>query len=118
MWTRNLFLKLSENRTLRRWMETSPKAKLLTKRFVAGETLEDELAVCASLQQQRVWAALDHLGENVTTLDEAAQAAGAYMAALDAIAARQLNATVSIKATQFGLDLSEAACLANVLRLA
>jgi len=117
MWTRHLFLKLSENRTLRKWMETSPKAKVLTRRFIAGETLEDELAVCASLEQQRVWAALDHLGENVTTLDEAAQAADAYMVALDAIAARKLSATVSIKVTQFGLDLSEAACLKNVLRL-
>jgi proline dehydrogenase len=117
MWTRHLLLKLSENRTLRKWMETSPKAKVLTGRFIAGTTLEDELAVCASLEQQRVWAALDHLGENVTTLAEASQAADAYITALDAIAARKLNATVSIKVTQFGLDLSEEACLANVRRL-
>src|SRR5271155_3420950 len=100
MWTRHLFLKLSENRTLRRWTETSPKAKLLTKRFIAGETLDDELAVCASLERQRIWAALDHLGENVTTLDEAAQSAHAYCIALDAIAERKLAATVSIKVTQ------------------
>ncbi len=117
MLTRHLFLKLSENRTLRRWMETSPQAKLLTKRFIAGETLEQELAVCASLEQQRMCAALDHLGENVTTLQEASQAADAYMVALDAVAERNLPATVSIKITQFGIDLSEAACLENVLRL-
>jgi proline dehydrogenase len=117
MWTRHLFLKLSENRTLRKWAETSPQAKVLTRRFVAGETLEEELAVCASLEQQGVWAALDHLGENVTMLEEAARAEGAYEAALDAVAERKLPATVSIKMTQFGLDLSEAACLENVLRL-
>ena len=117
MWTRHLLLKLSENRTLRRWMETSPKAKILTRRFIAGETLDDELAVCARLEQHRMWAALDHLGENVTTLQDAAQSADAYGLALDAIAERKLAATVSIKVTQFGVDLSEAACLENVLRL-
>ena len=117
MWTRHLFLKLSENQPLRNWMETSPKAKLLTRRFIAGETLEDELRVCANLQAQGISAALDHLGENVTTLDEARQSAEAYEIALDEIAARKLPATVSIKITQFGVDLSQEACVENVLRL-
>ena len=117
MWTRHLFLKLSENHTLRRWMETSPKAKLLTRRFIAGETLEDELAVCAKLVEKRIWAAFDYLGENVTTLEEARQSADAYAVALEAIAARRLPATVSIKVTQFGVDVSQQACLENVLRL-
>jgi proline dehydrogenase len=115
--TRHLFLKLSENQTLRRWMETSPHAQRLTRRFVAGETLEEELSVCADLAQQNMWAALDHLGENVTTLPEASKSAEAYEVALDAIAERKLPATVSIKVTQFGIDLSESACLENVLRL-
>ncbi len=117
MLTRHLFLKLSENRTLRTWMETSPHARRLTKRFIAGETLEQELAVCAGLDQQRIFAALDHLGENVTTLEEAALSADSYLTALDAIATRRLPATVSIKVTQFGVNLSETACLQNVVRL-
>jgi proline dehydrogenase len=117
MWTRHLFLKLSEHQALRRWMETSPKAKLLTERFIAGETLEQELDVCAKLEAQRMWAALDHLGENVTTLEEAATSADAYMVALEAIATQKLASTVSIKITQFGVDLSEAACLANLVKL-
>jgi proline dehydrogenase len=117
MLTRHLFLKLSESRMLRRWMETSPHARRLTERFIAGETLEQELAVCAALAQQQTWSALDHLGENVTTLQEASRSADAYMTALDAIAERKLPSTVSIKVTQFGVDLSEDACTANVLRL-
>jgi proline dehydrogenase len=117
MWTRHLFLKLSENRTLRRWMETSPDARRLTSRFIAGETLGQELDVCAGLERQRIWAALDHLGESVTTQEEAAQSAEAYLRALEAIAGRKLASTVSIKITQFGVDLSESACLDNVVRL-
>jgi proline dehydrogenase len=115
---RDFFLYLSHQRTLRRWMETSPLAHKLTRRFVAGETLEEVLAVCAQNQAEGIFTALDHLGENVTSLEEARGAVDAYMAALNEIAARHLPATVSIKVTQFGLDLSEDACLENVRRLA
>ena len=99
-------------------METHPAARRLTQRFVAGATLEEVLTVCAKLQSEGIFTALDHLGENVTSLDDAAGSVDAYLAALDEIAARRLPATVSIKVTQFGLDLSEAACLDNVRRLA
>ena len=116
--TRHLFLYLSQQKALRRWMETHHWARKLTQRFVAGETLEEVLAVAAKLQTEGIFTALDHLGENVTSLDEAARSADDYVAALDEIAARGLPATVSIKVTQFGIDLSEAACLENVRRLA
>ena len=115
---RRFFLYLSQQRSLRRWMETHPAAGRLTRRFIAGETLEDVLEVCAKLQAEGIFAALDHLGENVTSLQEAAGSADSYVTALDAIAARGLPATVSIKVTQFGMDLSEDACLGNVRRLA
>jgi len=115
---RQFFLFLSHHRGLRKWMETSSVAKKLTKRFIAGETLEEVLAVCEQLQAEGIFTALDHLGENVTSLEEAAGALDAYMIALDQIAARRLPATVSIKITQFGVDFSEQACLDNVRRLA
>ena len=116
--TRNFFLYLSQQQRLRRWMETSPTARRLTARFIAGETLADELKVAAQLQSQGIATALDHLGENVTTLEEATASAAAYLEALDQIAARALPATVSIKATQFGMGVSETACYDNVLRVA
>jgi proline dehydrogenase len=116
--TRNFFLYLSQQKSLRRWMETSPLARKLTRRFIAGETLEDALKVSAELQAQGILTALDHLGENVTSLDEANQSAQAYLLALDQIALRGLPATVSLKATQFGMDVSETACFDNVLRVA
>jgi proline dehydrogenase len=115
---RHFFLFLSKHRGLRKWMETSSVAKKLTKRFIAGETLEQVLAVCEHLQAEGISTALDHLGENVTSLEEAAGSLDAYMVALDQIAARRLPATVSIKITQFGIDFSEQACLDNVRRLA
>jgi proline dehydrogenase len=98
-------------------METSPVAQKLTRRFVAGETLEDELAVCARLANQKTFSTLDHLGENVTSLAEAESSRDAYLTALDEIAKRELPSTVSIKLTQFGLDLSPEACFENVRSL-
>jgi proline dehydrogenase len=116
--TRNFFLYLSHQQRLRRWMETSPVARKLTRRFIAGETLDDALKVSVELQTQGILTALDHLGENVTSLDEARASVDAYLVALDQIRARGLPATVSLKATQFGMDVSETACFDNVLRVA
>jgi proline dehydrogenase len=99
-------------------METSPAAQRLTRRFVAGETLEEELAVCARLADGRIFSTLDHLGENVTSLAEAEASRDAYLEALGEIHTRGLPATVSIKLTQFGLDLSAEACFENVRALA
>ena len=98
-------------------METSSIADRITKRFVAGHTLEQELAVCRRLNAENILASLDHLGENVQSLEEAKNSCDTYLEALDQIAALGLKATVSIKLTQFGLDFSTEACRGNVDRL-
>lgn len=115
--TRDFFLFLSRQRWLRKWMERSPASRKLTQRFVAGDTLDEALAVCARLHGEKLVASLDHLGENVTSLDDAAVARDAYLEALDQIAARALPSTISLKLTQMGLDFSEDACLENVRTL-
>lgn len=114
---RNFFLYLSQHQGLRQWMETNPAARPLTSRFIAGKTLEDEFAACHELAKQGIMSALDHLGENVLTLEEAQGPLKEYLAALDQISVRKLPSTISIKLTQFGLDQSEAACRENVRKL-
>ena len=114
---RSLLLFLSHQSWLRHWIETSSIADRITKRFVAGRTLEQELAVCRRLNAENILASLDHLGENVQSLEEAENSCDTYMEALDQIAALGLKATVSIKLTQFGLDFSTDACRENVERL-
>src|ERR1700685_2684978 len=116
--TRDFFLYLSRQKAIRKWMETSAAARKLTQRFIAGETLEQELSVCEQLQSNRILSTLDHLGENVASLEEAAASRDAYLAALDQIASRGLAATISVKLTQMGLDFSTDACLENVRALA
>ena len=99
-------------------METSPRAAFLTKRFIAGMTLEDELQVCERLKSEGAFAALDHLGENVTKIEDAAAARDAYLEALASIETRKLPASISLKLTALGLDLSEAACVEHLRTLA
>ncbi len=107
---RSTLLYLSRQDWLRRWVENSRVGQKLTRRFVAGRTLEDGLAVCAKLNAENILATLDHLGENVNSTEEGAATRDAYIEALRCIAERQLRSTVSIKLTHFGLELSEQAC--------
>ena len=80
-------------------------------------SLEDALSVAASVNRQNMSVSLDHLGENVTSLEEAAACQSVYLNALTDIDRLGLNANVSLKLTQFGMDLSEDVCRANVLRV-
>jgi proline dehydrogenase len=115
---RHFFLFLSHRRRLRRWMEHSPRAVALTARFVAGREAADALRVTRQLNQAGFSTTLDYLGESVTRLAEAEAARDVYLGLLEQIHAQKLNANVSLKLTQLGLDVSEAACRENVAAIA
>lgn len=111
---RSLLLFLSEQKQLRRWVETSRLARPLTSRFIAGQTLEDALAVCTRLNREGALASLDRLGESVTSPGEVEASRDGYLEAVARVAALGLPASFSIKLTLFGLDLSEETCRRNV----
>src|SRR5580692_8910788 len=111
---RALFLFLSRQRWLRQWMETSRLARRLSRRFVAGETVDEALAVSQRLNSEGISVTLDHLGESVNSLEEAAAARDVYARTLDAIRPAGIEGNVSLKLTQFGIDLSGGECRANV----
>jgi proline dehydrogenase len=117
LFVRHFFLFLSRRKWLRRWMERSSLAQRLATRFVAGETLEQALTVCRKLKSEGIQATLDNLGESVTSIAEAAAARDSYLEILDAQCAAGIEANVSLKLTQFGLDLSLGQCLDNVDQL-
>ena len=114
---RSLFLFLSRQKHLRKWVETSPLAQRLSARFVAGETLDDALRVGKQINSEGITLTVDHLGESVTSLEEAAQARDVYLRTLSAIHENQICGNVSLKLTQFGLDFSAGQCRANVSQL-
>jgi proline dehydrogenase len=102
---RSGFIALSKNRTLRSFMERSRMGVKLSSRFVAGMTIEDAVRACYSVNGQGMAVTLDALGESVSNEAEARRAADVYHSLLDVIAARKLNANVSVKLTQMGLEL-------------
>ncbi len=95
-------------------METSRWARRLSARFVAGDNLPEALATCQRINAEGIAVTLDHLGENVTSLEEAVASRDAYIQALHQIASLKINGNVSLKLSQFGIDLSLEECQANV----
>jgi proline dehydrogenase len=114
---RSFFLFLSRRKWLRRWMETSPLAKRLATRFVAGETLDEALGVARRAGSEGIAITLDHLGESVASLEEAAAARDVDLSAQSALHDAGIEGNVSLKLTQFGLDFSYDQCRANVEQL-
>jgi proline dehydrogenase len=95
-------------------METSRLAKGVSGRFVAGSTLEESLSACRKVNQDGLTVTLDYLGENVSSLDEARACRDMYLRSIGEIESRGIKGNVSLKLSQFGMDLSEDACRANV----
>jgi proline dehydrogenase len=105
---RALFISLSESRFLRGLAERSAIGPRLSSRFVAGTAVEDALRVTQAVNQSGLSVSVDNLGENVANAQEARASAQLYHQLLDEIAARKLNANVSLKLTHMGLDVDEA----------
>ena len=104
---RALFITLSESRSLRALAERSAIGQRLCSRFVAGTQVADVLRATYAVNQAGLSVSIDNLGENVTNAEEARASARLYHQLLDEIAARQLNANISLKLTHMGLDVDE-----------
>jgi proline dehydrogenase len=108
---RALFLWLSNRRWMARVALATPLLRRMPLRFVAGTTLDSAVAAVRALNADAASATLDVLGESVSDRASAERAAAAYVATIERIAAEGLDANVSIKLTQMGLDLGVDACL-------
>jgi proline dehydrogenase len=109
---RALFLWLSNRRWLGRLAMATPLVRRMPYRFVAGTTLDQAVEAVRAINATGASATLDVLGEAVADRAAADRAAAAYVATIERIAAEGLDANVSIKLTQMGLDLGDDVCLA------
>jgi proline dehydrogenase len=105
---RSFFIAMSQNRKLRAFAERSRLGRKLSSRFVAGMTVEEALAAAEAINREGIAVSLDSLGESVSVESQAHASAAIYHQLLDAIEARKLNANVSLKLTQMGMDFSPA----------
>jgi proline dehydrogenase len=92
--------------------------KALARRFVAGDTLDEAVAVAAQLNTDGFLVSLDLLGEEVSDKDSAIRARDEYLGSLDRIAVESLDSNISIKLTQLGLSIEQELAADSLDRLA
>ena len=114
---RAVLLALSTRPRIGRRMDQLPGTRAFVRRFVAGTTAHEALAVMERLQSQGLMTAVTYLGENVRTPEAAHRATDTYLHLLDEIARRRLAAVPSLKLTHLGLDLDAARCHDNLTRV-
>ena len=115
---RNLLLRVSENRKLRSSLPHYPFIRRAVTRFMPGETLPEATQAAMQLQKSKINTILTHLGENISDPNEANEVAEHYRNALETIHQLKIDAYVSVKLTQLGLDLNEGLCYKNTVSLA
>jgi proline dehydrogenase len=114
---RDVFLAMSTNSLVHKAVVGFTLSRRVTRRFVAGEKLEEAIQAIRKLNQQNLQVTLDVLGESVTQESEARAAKDEYLRALNAIAAGKVNSHVSVKLTQMGLALDPDLALDNVRQI-
>lgn len=90
----------------------------VARRYVAGATLEEALDTVRQLNRDGAMATLDLLGEAVSEPSRATASTEEYIRIVEAIAATDLDANVSLKPTSLGLAIDRELCLDNIRRIA
>ena len=114
---RRALLAVSTNVWMREHVTKYPFVRRSVSRFMPGEQPDDALRAAGELEGDGITTILTHLGENLTKPEEADGVTEHYLDLLDRVSAAGLDAQISIKPTQLGLDLDRAMCERNLLRL-
>ncbi len=107
---RKTLLYLSHQPRIFRFVRHNALARRFASRFVAGETIASACDAVAALNAKGIAASLDLLGESVSNEAEARETGRQYVQLLDEIAARTLDANVSVKLTALGQDIRDDLC--------
>ena len=105
MLTRSVLIYLSRHEGLKEFAAHFRLFKKLTTRFVAGETIDEAVAAIRELNAEGCTASFDHLNESVASPAEAEAEVREYLDILARIDETGIKSNVSIKLTQFGLEL-------------
>ena len=85
-----------------------------SKRYIAGKSLPDAVAVSKKLNAQNFLVTIDLLGEFITELDEAAKNKDEYMTIIETMEAQSIQGNYSLKPTMFGLLIDKEICYENI----
>jgi proline dehydrogenase len=115
---RRLLLWMAGNNWLRRNVPRLPFARRAVRRFMPGESADAALSAAEAFRQKGIPVIFTRLGENLTRIREADETTDAYVALMDDARKRGLDAEMSVKLTQLGLDFDADRALAHMQRLA
>jgi proline dehydrogenase len=117
MVTRNALLYLSRREGLKDFATRFRLFKKMTTRFVAGEDIEEAIAAIREINQKGCTASFDHLNESVANAGETEEEVREYLQILSRIDETGINSNVSIKLTQFGLEIDPELTYKNARRI-
>jgi proline dehydrogenase len=110
---KSAFLYLSQSERFKNFLTRFRSFNNVTRRFVAGEELENAVVAIQQLNKRQISASFDHLGESISSEAETRKEVNEYVRVLDSIDSSRLDSNVSVKLTQLGLDVSQDLCYAN-----
>ncbi|WP_186670831.1 proline dehydrogenase family protein [Sporosarcina sp. BP05] len=110
---KDLFIGLSQNQLL----NTAAKKyglKLGAQHVVAGTNVAETIESIKELNAQGISCTVDNLGEFVCEKEEAIEAKGQILDVIEAIHTHKVDAHISLKPSQLGLDIDYDFCLDNL----
>ncbi|MGG3283381.1 proline dehydrogenase family protein [Paenibacillus solani] len=109
---RKVILTISGNKIVK-WLSIK-YGRRLAGRFIAGDTLDEALDEIERLNEKGILVTLDHLGEGIRTLDEAAGYREEYLRLVEGISKRGVESHISLKPTQMGMVLDREQAYENI----
>src|SRR5574341_361693 len=105
MLTRSALIYLSRQEGLKEFAARFPLFKKITTRFIAGESIDDAIVAIRDINARGCSASFDHLNESVHSIEGTAAEVAEYLNVLAKIDESGINSNLSIKLTQFGLEI-------------
>lgn len=117
MLTRSALIYLSRQEGLKEFAAKFGLFKKLTTRFIAGETIDEAVAAIRDLNAHGCSASFDHLNESVGSVTETEGEVREYLDVLARIQETGIDSNVSIKLSQFGLEIDPELAYRNARRI-
>ena len=117
MLTRSALIYLSRQEGLKNFAARFGLFKKLTTRFIAGETTDEAIAAIREINAKECSASFDHLNEGVHSVEGTEAEVHEYLSVLAKIDETGINSNVSIKLTQFGLEIDPELAYRNARRI-
>jgi proline dehydrogenase len=83
---------------------------IFSKKYIAGETIDDAIRACRELNGQGIKITIDLLGEFISRLDQARENKDEYLAIIERIQKEKIDGNYSLKPTSFGLLIDKDVC--------